>query len=794
MSISLYSIYAKSCTDLAFSLIIKSEATAMAMNEYDKMINNHLTYQVGEPSFFDETDKRTWRYYMHMAGMYHRLDRFDWVNPETNKIERIHYIKVYSIDTYEYIDFTKENLKLHRATWREYQKGSTYYQNLVDKYPKHRLLIDGILNPIDIDKAINARDNEILYYDKRHIEENEYTLIDDIQFYIDKFYSRWDNQDYALIDDLYIPAKIAILYIYLPYVIMDIRYRHSRSIEAHTFHVWNYLGSHQWLDEFKYHLNLYQRMWFYRNIRWSEVNAGKLDTFYKHIDVVMTNRSLPIAEFETTMITEKMKENEEVVYPDTLFKRLPLNMHDHLTKADTWRDIPTMVDAELNEARDNSILNNLRIDKQVAEERLTRTPDRVLPTKVLESNVYDTSKRAAIKKMDVELNHWIYMTMKGMYKARISVVNPVTTEFMNMTQKEAVIMFVYALMKSHGLNPSLIPTITVSNVLKLTKPNFNNVRKLMDDRWTSYTYAYAADHYVFEPPLIISTEAFSEFIDEVYSLKNIHRNLYSFSQDYREHIQIKTMVNQYYETVVCRLTEKPMRFKDYFKYRGWELEDSQEDIKEGIRNWTIDHYTQLANDITKVALGNDLLKRHSIKEIQGMMLRLLKKLSSYSVQFLRKINEDEVTVFDWPYLRYHKRGHVHDDYRYLNLTQLDFFNAINQLYHKYPGSLLGKYIHAYNGYIETYAENNLNLILDIKDKGETVMHHKFRMPTTTFRYHSSEEIIPTPIQSFINPWDMDKFRIHKTTEDRSLVKVDEDDGTLVVRGVVYVKNDYTGDK
>lgn len=41
---------------------------------------------------------------------------------------------------------------------------------------------------------------------------------------------------------------------------------------------------------------------------------------------------------------------------------------------------------------------------------------------------------------------------------------------------------------------------------------------------------------------------------------------------------------------------------------------------------------------------------------------------------------------------------------------------------------------------------------------------------------------------------MDKFRIHKTTEDRSLVKVDEDDGTLVVRGVVYVKNDYTGDK
>ena len=196
MSISYYEIYAENCTDLARSIIIKSEATALAMNLADAD-QNALRVSLGEPPFLDEYDKTTWRYYMHLAGRYHALDTFSVTNDD-GTVSHKPYMQVYSLDTYELIDFTIENLQEHRTTWREYQKGSTYYRNLVNKYPDKRLLIDGILNPIDINVAINARENQILYWDKRKVEENEYSLIQNIQDYIDKYYHRWDNPDRCL--------------------------------------------------------------------------------------------------------------------------------------------------------------------------------------------------------------------------------------------------------------------------------------------------------------------------------------------------------------------------------------------------------------------------------------------------------------------------------------------------------------------------------------------------------------------------------------------------------------------
>ena len=42
-----------------------------------------------------------------------------------------------------------------------------------------------------------------------------------------------------------------------------------------------------------------------------------------------------------------------------------------------------------------------------------------------------------------------------------------------------------------------------------------------------------------------------------------------------------------------------------------------------------------------------------------------------------------------------------------------------------------------------------------------------------------------------NAWDLTKFKIHATTEDRSRV-VEDESGNLIVRGVVYVDKNYKG--
>lgn len=771
MSISTYNIYVQSCIDLARSVIIKSEATARAINMVD---------QYKYPDFFDPYNPKTWRYYMHLAGQYHPFDLDAQGKPK---------IRVLSIDTIEEIDFTVENLREHRATWREYQKGSTFYKNLIQKYPLHVKLIDGILNPINIDEAIAAEDNKILWYDNRFVEFNEYTVIERLQEMIDAYYHRWDNNDYELTDDLYVPAKIGILYTYMPYMIMQIRHDACRTIEAHSFHVWNYLGSHQWLDEYRGHLNLYQRLWLYRNIRWVEANAGKMESFKKLIEVVMTERRLPIAEFHSRRIIDGMEDPNRFT-PEIDMKRTPLNMQEYITKAGNIRTVDELMDKSVNDARDNEF--QLEENKIEINKRFKRSIDNSLSTKVLESHVIDNSKRQAIRHQDVELNEWIYMVSQGLYNAQISVSNPKTAQVMSMNQKDALIVFTYSLLRSYlfysgetdrdeQLDPVYIPTILARDVLRRRKPTLQQVRNVVDTRYVNPQYLYAFDE--FTPPVehIVSTEKFADFVQEVVKTKNLHREMYSFTEDAREHIGVKTLRDQYYETVICTLTDKKMRFDDYFKYNGFE-----------VSNMKREEYAQLALDIYRAAVGSDLVKRYSLREIQGMMIRLLKQLSSYSIQFVRTINEENTIVVDWPYMRAHRRGLRFKAGLNLNLTNIDdMYHRVKQ-YQKNEDPIFITAFEAERHVSQTFSRSKDNgLILDIKEDGRSVTRSSFRMPDVQFTVTDRRlgNIIPKPIEE--PTWDLDKFRIHKGTEERSRVSID-DEGNLIVRGVVYVGKDYNG--
>ena len=169
MSSQSYKLYYKSCLDFSRTIVIKSDQTAEAINEHDKF-DLMFREKAGLPLYnLDEYDKRTWRYYMHLAGIPHEQQhRYNKVTKEKEFI-----IKVISLDTHELIDFTVENLKLHRATARDYTIGSTYYRKLLDKYPEHIDYIKGVINPVDIDYAIEVKNNTILAWDHSYVEENE---------------------------------------------------------------------------------------------------------------------------------------------------------------------------------------------------------------------------------------------------------------------------------------------------------------------------------------------------------------------------------------------------------------------------------------------------------------------------------------------------------------------------------------------------------------------------------------------------------------------------------------------
>ena len=778
MSSQSYKLYYKSCLDFSRTIVIKSEQTAETLNEYDKF-DLMLREKAGLPLYnLDEYDKRTWRYYMHLAGIPHEQQyRY---NKLTNQKEFI--IKVISLDTHELIDFTVENLQIHRATARDYTIGSTYYRKLLEKYPEHIDYIKGVINPVDLNYAIEAKDNTILAWDARYVEDNEYSLIQRLQDYVYRFYDRWNNTDYCKTEDLYTAARIGVLYIYLPFAIMNIRYDLSRSMEAHTFHVWNFLGSHQYLDVYKDYMTVYQRLWFYRNMRWVESNPGKMETFRKLIHNVMTVRNLSLAEFHVIHKTELMESDMDTHYPYSEWKRDPLNLFDIQTREGDIRSVRQVMEQEYDESRDNKI--DFEGEYHTTNKRITTAAHNNLPSKVLEARSTDYSKIAAIKKHDVELNEWIYLASQDMYIANIIINDPNSSNAFNFNMKEALITYIYAVLQSHGLldddKDYPIPTITASKVIKNRRPTIEEVAKLISLKYTPMDYVHAADHYAPLSGKIISTARFAEFCEEVYQAKLIHRNMYSFVESYRRHPQVKTIVNQYYETVICQLAPPGTTFKEYFKQHGYTFS-----------NYNREHWSKLGDDILKYATGNDLRTVLTVSEIQGMMVRLLKQLSSYSVQFLKKVEDDDVDIFDIPYIRYELIGASGKIYDYTKLSDLDYVNHWARGYAYSKESLFWDIKNIDK--VTTYgkAKSVMDLI-DFGNKCRTIGYSYIPMPDVRY---TVDKVVVLPGKEIKpakrNAWDLSKFKIHKTTEDRSRV-VEDENGNLIIRGVVYVDKNYKG--
>ena len=125
-----YQLYIDSVFALAETVVIKSSYSAESINKFIAIKHGRET--VSEYP-------HTWKYYLNISGNYHFSDEKMYIT---------------SLDTLEQIEFTKENLDLHRATYRGYLYGTRLYTELVTQYPLQESLILGILYPADIDKAI----------------------------------------------------------------------------------------------------------------------------------------------------------------------------------------------------------------------------------------------------------------------------------------------------------------------------------------------------------------------------------------------------------------------------------------------------------------------------------------------------------------------------------------------------------------------------------------------------------------------------------------------------------------
>lgn len=579
----------------------------------------------------------TWKYYLNISGEYHSTDEM---------------MRVVSIDTLQEILFTKDNLRIHTATAEAYSYGTRDYYALVNRYPKQIRLINGILNPVDINTAIIATDGQILAYRKDLIEPNELTLVDELQSIIQKMLFRWYNTQFNISSPLYAATLLTQLQMQLLPRFLNLRAKRCHTTEVHSFHVRMFLASHSELDRYLPYLTLEQSLWLYRNIRYIERNAGRSEQFYTLIEKLLSIRQIPIGDYSVRQI------DEFTDYQTNVVARLsPLN-----SKVNTYRDdvqaISEIYDRELLMTPGNA--EYLAYNQEKSIKLLQRSSSTAIQTKVLHSSMTDLSNAVPETFESVAIRQWCHMSNNQMYDAYVSFKDPKSSQVYSLRADDAFIYMYYVTLMADGIEVTTIPHFLNMRQRKHPKPSLQDLMKVVDTE--NHDLEYIAIDLLANQPAIIpcySVSSFNTLVTSIYQECYRHWFLISSIEDYYERAMVDNMINQLFEdertvlnfnslTIDGWLFEKNLPVFDHSRVEAESLIINIYQAATGVRNNT---YGRLSN-------------------IQKAMLSLMEELSSYSIQITREINETDMILVNWPAVRLGDIRQSQNENRYIEAEVL----------------------------------------------------------------------------------------------------------------------------
>ena len=608
---SRYQLYVANTIKLVESLIIKSSDSVDALNKW--VTDYHGINQ------FNSNDPHTWKYYLNVSGEYHFTDNV---------------MEVVSWDTLETIVFNKENLKIHRSTFKAYEYGSTQYMDLVKKYPNQELLIRGILSPANIDTAIEVADGSVLTYNTTLVEENEYSLINQVDVWIKSFKARWVNEQFNISDVLYAPAHHGIMYMHLVPAILNFRLGACKTNEAHSYHITEYLLSHGVPEYSIMHMTKKQMLFFYRNIKYIHRNAATVDTFKWILDHIMTERFLPISEY---VMKHNWEHQLEELLPRVLFR------NNHLNNIYGATDQDKLTTSQVLYKEDKLALGNpgFRDDETINIEReFAYSQSSTVMTKVLESAIIDYTESGQNRPEEILLHHWLYMSVNGRYKAYTRITNPKTDEQIPLSAKDAFTLMVYAWARSMEIDLIYVPKMLAKRVMRIPSPTVNGLMALVDSKYVDRKVAQEMLSYMPTVGNIISTEAFNSFGNKIYRAIVNQMKLSAVEEHFYARGMVQNMAHGLYCDVLCELEPEGTMYGQWFADRTLDFS-----------NYSRQEYENLYISIVEEMSGMDLVEEPNLQSLQAAMIKLFEYLSSYSIQFVKKINNNGLISLNTPTIR-----------------------------------------------------------------------------------------------------------------------------------------------
>lgn len=609
MSSSKHELYLKNNFSLARSLIIKSTMTAEAINN-ELSLNGHTI----------SDDPSQWKYYLNLSGTLHESDEV---------------MTIVSIDTLEPIEVNIENLDSHRATAVALRTGGDIYVELVNKYPRQQILINGMLNPIDSSTAISAADHTILGYDETLVESNETNLLSELQKWIRGFTNNWYTYDYTITDDLYPTAYLAVLYSHITNAILKIRLDNCKTYRAHSFHISSYLAGYYRVDEFIDALTLKQQLFLYRNIDYIAQTAHTKETFEVLVDNLLTDRGIPLYGYYLSHNPSNLLEDG---VPKIEMRRDSINYGELVSSGDDEREVKDILLDGMPTGIDNYVMLDSDVDR-ITKMAVNAPADSYI-TKVLESDIRDFGDIQGVSLARLYINRWLALASntktadnaslinQDQYRTQLSIVNPVTKSNIRLDVRTSWTLLLWLIAKSDGIDLVNIPSVTVKAALKEPLPSLAYLRKFIHGTFHTDNTINNLTNFP-SSGVIVSSIEFKQYVDDLYKALNNSCEFVRRQENSEVRMRLTLLMDSLFEPKEYKFHEGT--YVDWFGDMAIDLSDLTE----------FDASTMASSIINKFT-GSDGVESLSTYRIQTMLIDLVRRLSHHDLQYLSTLTDGSI--------------------------------------------------------------------------------------------------------------------------------------------------------
>ena len=630
-----YKNYITEVIQLTRSIVIKSNQTINAINNYlsnsgDNLINLPQSQQ---------------KYFLNLAGI-------PYVSPEGSLHDNSDVnINIYSLDTNGIIPFTPESLQLNPLTLQDLLTYGTTYKNLLELYPTQKLLIKGVISPIPLSVSIPAKNYEIIGYDKSLIGIAETNLMPKLQQWISNYTMRWDNFMYSLSDQLYPAANLAILYSNMVTAIINIRLENCRTIYAHEFHIWAYIGSFFDLYKYKDIIPFEQAQFLYRNIDYIVQNSGTEGTLDFLNDKFANQFNLGLSIFNIrkelgnilTNINNNILTN---LTPSIVVTQQPYGTEYNSFSSNATTDILTLVNKIQGLGQLNKINTNL--DTTNLTELIITTDNVNIPTSVIQGDILKTTNVNLIDITSEKLNYFVYLAANNWinYKINISIPGENIIDVL-LSPEDAIVLLLYTTeMYTNSLSltssPTTIPPVTVKEIMvnpftlytPLTESQLTSVIE------TAYLNSLGVDLYntvlnaQIYPTSIFNLTDFNNFIDNVSNVKLLHWFIPRMQVNGLASGEAYSLIRMFYKDITYNLVSDSSY--SAFLYR----------IKIDPTQFSITDMFSLMTSIYSGFFGISLATP-VLQSPYSEMVDILETLTSYTLQWVKGTPTNNICVADF---------------------------------------------------------------------------------------------------------------------------------------------------